>query len=212
MNKSPHNTEAVNLQVGHTTKLQSLLAGLGVGDTDAQNEIIEHACERLRKLTRRMLRDYTKVKRWEQTDDVLQNAMMRLHRSLIEVKPESPRQFYGLAATQIRRELIDLARHHYREKGIGANHETDKHEGAARVERAAANVIEPENLEDWTKFHEIVESLPDEQKEVFSLLWYEGLTQPEASSVLDISLRTVKRRWQAARLTIHSAMTDNQPR
>jgi len=207
-----HKVKASEVQIGHTTKLQSLLAGLAIGDTDAQNEIIEHSCERLRKLTRRMLREYTKVKRWEQTDDVLQNAMMRLHRSLIEVKPESPRLFYGLAATQIRRELIDLARHHCREKGIGANHETDKQEGAARVERAAANVVEPENLEDWTKFHEIVDALPDDQREVFSLLWYEGLTQPEASSVLDISIRTLKRRWQAARLAIHSAMKDNEPR
>ena len=74
--------------VGHTTKLQSLLTGLAIGDADARNEIIEHACERLRMLTHRMLREYTKVKRWEQTDDVHQNAMLRLHRSLVQVKPE----------------------------------------------------------------------------------------------------------------------------
>ena len=88
-----------------------------------------------------MLREYSKVKRWEQTDDVLQNAMLRLHRSLVEVKPESPRQFYGLAATQIRRELIDLARHHYSEKGIGENHETDRQDGRPRAEKAVA--VEP---------------------------------------------------------------------
>jgi RNA polymerase sigma factor (sigma-70 family) len=190
--------------------LQSLLAGLSVGDADARNEIIEHACERLRRLTQRMLREYTKVKRWEQTDDVLQNAMLRLHRSLVQVKPESPRQFYGLAATQIRRELIDLARHHYSDKGVGSNHETDRQDGKPRAEKAVS--VEPENLEDWTRFHEVVDDLPDDQREVFSLLWYEGMNQPEACSVLDVSLKTVKRRWQAARLAIHSAMTDDQPR
>jgi RNA polymerase sigma-70 factor (ECF subfamily) len=199
-----------NQPVGHTTKLQSLLAGLSVGDADARNEIIEHACERLRRLTQRMLREYTKVKRWEQTDDVLQNAMLRLHRSLVQVKPESPRQFYGLAATQIRRELIDLARHHYSDKGVGSNHETDRQDGKPRAEKAVS--VEPENLEDWTRFHEVVDDLPDDQREVFSLLWYEGMNQPEACSVLDVSLKTVKRRWQAARLAIHSAMTDDQPR
>ena len=204
-------TNNSNHPVGHTTKLQSLLEGLAAGDADAQSKIIEHSCERLRRLTHRMLREYTKVKRWEQTDDVLQNAMLRLNRSLVQVKPESPRQFYGLAATQIRRELIDLGRHHYADKGIGANHETDRQDGAARIEKTAT-VTEPENLEDWTRFHEVVENLPNDEREVFSLLWYEGLTQPEASSVLGVSLRTVKRRWQEARLAIHSAMTGDHPR
>jgi len=212
MNNAPHETRNTKQPVGHTTKLQSLLAGLAVSDEDARNGIIEHACERLRRLTQRMLKEYTKVKRWEQTDDVLQNSMMRLHRSLVQVKPESPRQFYGLAATQIRRELIDLARHHYRKNGIGINHETDRHDGVARIDKASAITVEPENVDDWTRFHEVVDGLPDEQKEVFSLLWYEGMTQPEASSVLDVSLRTVKRRWQEAMLAIHATMKGDQPR
>ncbi len=89
--------------MGHTTKLQHWLTLAGRGDTEARNQIIDHTCERLRLLTRKMLRGYPSVRRWSETDDVLQNAMIRLHRSLAEVKPESPRQFYGLAATQIRR-------------------------------------------------------------------------------------------------------------
>ena len=36
-------------------------------------------------------------------------------------------------------------------------------------------------------------SLSDEQREVFDLLWYEGLTQPEAATVLGVSLKTVNR-------------------
>ena len=151
-----------------------------------------------------MLKGYPRVKRWPETDDVLQNAMMRLHRSLVEVKPETPRQFYGLAATQIRRELIDLARNHFGPHGIGANHHTD---GGAVVAAKTDN-HEPEDLEAWTRFHEQVEQLPDQQQEVVGLLWYEGMSQPEAASVLDISLATVKRRWQAARLTLFENLKD----
>lgn len=95
---------------GNTTQLQALLDKAGEGDQTAYDELIVQASDRLLKLTRKMLRSYPHLRRWEQTDDVFQNAVMRLHRSLSEVQPESVRQFFGLAATQIRRTLIDLAR------------------------------------------------------------------------------------------------------
>lgn len=212
MNNLPHRDAVTDSPIGHTEKLQSLLRDFEIGDSAAINKIIEHACERLQKQTQRMLGNYSRVKRWELTDDVLQNSLIRLHRSLLEIKPETPRQFYGLAATQIRRELIDLARRHYAQTGIGQNHQTDNPKLPARLEVAPSAGIEPLTLEDWTRFHEAVEILPDEQKEVFELLWYQGFTQQEISTMLDVSLRTIKRRWQEARLTIHAAMDGEQPR
>jgi len=50
----------------------------------------------------------------------------------------------------------------------------------------------------WSEFHEHVEKLPDDEREVMDLLWYQGLTQEEAAAVLKVSDRTVKRRWQSA--------------
>jgi len=212
MNNLPHKDAVTDTSVGHTEKLQSLLHEFKIGDSAAISKIIEHACDRLQKQTRKMLGDFSKVKRWELTDDVLQNSLIRLHRSLLEIKPESPRQFYGLAATQIRRELIDLARRHYAQTGIGQNHHTDNPNLPARINVSSSTSVEPNSLEDWTRFHEAVEILPDEQKEVFELLWYQGFTQQEISTMLDVSLRTIKRRWQEARLTIHAAMDGEQPR
>jgi len=191
------------MTIGHTTKLQHWLTLARQGDVDVRNQVVTHVCERLRLLTRKMLRGYPTVKRWSETDDVLQNAMLRLHRSLSEVQPESPRQFYGLATTQIRRELIDLARHFNGPEGIGANHHTD--DGKICEANPGA---EPENLESWTEFHQAVEALPDDQRDVVSLLWYEDLSQPEAAEVLGISLATLKRRWQMARLALFDRMKD----
>jgi len=191
------------MQPGHTTKLQNWLEQMRLGDSEARSGLIDHACERLRKLTHKMLKGYPRVKRWAETDDVLQNAMVRLHRSLAEIQPESPHQFYGLAATQIRRELIDLARHYHGAEGIGASHHTD---GGKAVELAFVQRLEPESLENWTEFHRQVEELPDEQRDVVGLLWYEGLSQPEAAAVLSVSLATVKRRWQAARLRLYETL------
>jgi RNA polymerase sigma-70 factor (ECF subfamily) len=193
------------METGHTHRLNEWLELARLGNVDARNEIISHACERLRLLTRKMLKGYPKVKRWSETDDVLQNAMIRLHRSLAEITPDTPRQFYGLAAMQIRRELIDLARHHFGSHGVGANHHTDGGEAAIS---STAKQIEPESLESWSRFHEAVEQLAEEQREVVSLLWYEGLTQPQAAELLDLSLATVKRRWQAARMMLFDRLKD----
>lgn len=188
------------MTIGHTTKLQHWLSLARQGDADARNQIVSHTCERLRLLTQKMLRGFPGVKRWSGTDDVLQNAMLRLHRSLSEVRPESPRQFYGLAATQIRRELIDLARHFNGPHGIGANHDTD--------DGRSSEGVEPESLDGWTEFHEAVDDLPEDQRDVVSLLWYEDTSQSEAAEILGISLATLKRRWQAARLSLYDQLKD----
>src|SRR5262245_20688111 len=71
-----------------------------------------------------MLKGFPKVHRWEQTDDVLQNAALRLHRTLQQMAVEPSRHFFRLAALNIRRELLDLAKHYYGPLGQGARHAT----------------------------------------------------------------------------------------
>jgi RNA polymerase sigma-70 factor (ECF subfamily) len=181
-----------------TTKLQFWLDLMQAGDGQARQELMGHACERLRKLTRRMLRGYPLVRRWEQTDDVLQNSMMRLYRALADLTPESLRHFYSLAGVQIRRELLDLAKHHARSDGAAEREMKDE----------ADESDDPSNLAEWTEFHEQVEALPDDEREVFNLLWYEELTQAEAAEILGIAVRTVIRRWQAARVRLYRVLQE----
>jgi RNA polymerase sigma-70 factor (ECF subfamily) len=185
--------------MGHTTQLLHWLELARRGDVEARGAILEHTCDRLRKLSRKMLRGFPRVRRWSETDDVLQNALLRLHRALAEVQPESPRQFYGLAATQIRRELLDLAKHYHGAEGIGANHQSDS---GTMPHAQQADSVRPETLEKWTRFHEHVESLPESEREVVALIWYNDIPQIEVATILGVSLATVKRRWQAARLRL----------
>ncbi len=89
-------------QEGHTQVLQRWLDQLRQANTaqgeDVRAALLEHTSQRVEQLARRMLRHYPHVGRWEQTADVLQNALLRLHRALDTVQPESPQRFYGLAA------------------------------------------------------------------------------------------------------------------
>jgi len=149
-----------------------------------------------------MLKSYGHVQRWSDTDDVLQNSLLRLHRALATVQPESVRKFYGLASTQIRRELIDLARSHFGPQGIGTKHDSD----AGKTAEQVADDFEPESLEEWTAFHEAVEGLPDAEREAFSLTFYDGLNQTEAARVVGCSLATLKRRLLSARLLLQEQL------
>ena len=197
--------------MGNTTvELQRWLEVLRSGDERGRRELINHACERLRKLTRRMLKEFPRVGRWEQTDDVLQNALMRLYRALADVTPDSLWHFYSLATLQIRRELLDLARHYLGPEGQAAKHDTGGDE-CGLLEQPADREAGPVSLSEWTNFHQQAGALPEEEREVFNLLWYEKLSQQEAAAVLGVHIRTVKRRWRNARILLHDALTDSSP-
>src|SRR5262249_34889477 len=107
-----------------TTHLQHCLDRLQAGDGAARDELLNAAGARLTKLARKMLRADARLRRWEETDDVLQTALMRLLQALRTVTPATPREFFRLSARQIRLPLIDLARHHYGPQGAAAHHET----------------------------------------------------------------------------------------
>ena len=62
------------------------------------------------------------------------------------------------------------------------------------------------DLKKWSEFHLLVEGLPEEEKDMVDLLWYQELTQKEVGNLLGISIRTVKRRWQSARIKLYEAL------
>lgn len=198
-----------------TLQLQSALDRARNGEPTAFEDLVTMASERLFVLTRRMLRGYPRLRRWEQTDDVFQNAILRLHRSLAEVKPESVRQFFGLASTQIRRTLIDLIRHHFGPEGAAAHHETDaeylRKQNGGVVKNQPTDTDGPASLASWADFHTAVGSLPSEPREVFELLWYGGLEQKQVAGVLGVSVPTVQRRWYAARHRLAQTFDHDRP-
>jgi RNA polymerase sigma factor (sigma-70 family) len=199
-------------QDDRSTLIQGCIDRLRLGDPSALNELLDHASERLTRLTRIMLSDFPGVHRWEQTDDVLQNAVVRLCRALGEVRPPTAADFFRLAAAQIRRELIDLARRYSGGRGL-APYQADVAGagGASTAEPVAGAELadttnDPDRLATWTDFHRTVEALAADERETFDLLFYQGLSQAEASALLEVSERTIKRRWQAARLRLAETM------
>jgi RNA polymerase sigma-70 factor (ECF subfamily) len=120
--KGSSGREAVSVKDDSTVEIQRWLDRLRVGDQAARARLLEQSGDRLLRLARRMFRDFPRLRRWEETADVCQNATLRLWRALQEVQPPSPSDFFCLAALQIRRELINLAEHHFGPQGGGARH------------------------------------------------------------------------------------------
>jgi len=166
----------------------------------ARDRLLSSAIEHMRAMAHRMVRGFPQVRRWDETDDIVQGAAVRLTRALDSVAPVDSRHFLGLIAMQVRRELIDLARRYGGAESFAYHHETNAVEkGDQRMMHSDAVVdttaTNHDSVASWTRFHEAAATLGDDDRELFNLVWYLGLTQDQAASALGCSVRTVARRW-----------------
>ena len=196
-------------------QLTACLQRLAAGDLSAREELMAVACERMRYIAHRMLQRFPTVRRWDQTDDIVQNAAMRLYRALGDVSPQSVRHFTGLVAIQIRRELLDLAKKYAGPESHAANHQTNypcfNGDGRAVVDNVSAPTEPTGDMEKWSQLHAAAASLPEDERELFHMVWYLGLKQDDAAHLLECSVRTIKRRWETAKQLIGKAMNGASP-
>jgi len=198
----------------NASHLQLLIDGVAKGDPAATEALIERSVDRLRALAHRQLCGFPSVRRWEQTDDVLQGASRRLLRALASVHPPTVRDFFNLCSELIRRELIDLQRHHFGPQGTARHYVTpppDEYDddnlrnGAADFTSPRATAVDA--ALERAEIHARVAELPEELIEVVNLLWYQELTQDEAAAALGMSKKSVGRRWREAKVMLHRLLT-----
>jgi RNA polymerase sigma-70 factor (ECF subfamily) len=186
----------------HTASLLRLAERLRVGDAAARDELLRPVIGRLERLARRMLARFPDLRRWEETGDVLAGAVPRLLRALEEVRPASTRDFFNLAAVQVRRELLDLAR---------------RHRGPAGAAALLGGALPPDHpspdddLDRWQAFHEAVAALPPAEREVVDYRFYHGWTHDRIADLLGVDERTVRRRWQSACVRLKGRLGDDMP-
>jgi RNA polymerase sigma-70 factor (ECF subfamily) len=178
----------------NTIILQQCLDRIRAGEPDGANDLIRAVQNRLEKLSARMIRTFPNVRSVADIDDVLQNSLIRLLRTLTKLQPKNPRDFFNLAAVHIRRVLIDLARSTKGKQTVpldlaGSTDHPRPHEPAAP---------EVSDSDQWVRFHEAVDQLPSEEREVVGLVFYHGWKQHEIAELFQVDERTIRRRWASA--------------
>ena len=186
-----------------TRMLQQLLDRMQGGDGTARTELLGLAYERLRLLARKMFHhDFPRLGNLHETDSILHEAVLRLFRALNEVQPRNVHDFLTFSAAQIRRVLLDMARHHGREQRKINEFRSPSGSPAVAPHDLADSSPDPAHLAQWSEFHQKVRELPDEEREVVDLYWYQGLTQAETAGILGVHEKAVSRRWLSARLKL----------
>ena len=185
------------------------LAGVR-GDSPAEpivRDLLAGAVNRLHVLCSSLLfRSYPRLARPPlnlQTDELLSSVVERLLKAMREVRPQTVRQFFALANQHMRWELNDLARR--------------LDEQAAAVELRDSLVPAPADSSGSQisptarRILEVIGDLPEEEREVFNLVRIQGMTQPEAASVLGVSAKTVQRRLNRGLLLLADQLGDLKP-
>jgi len=155
-----------------------------------------------------MLRKFPGVHQWEETSDVFHNVVLRLTTALREIKFDTPADFLRLAAWHIRRELIDLSR---RRRPVLVSGQAGGDSRPDPIGAEPDSTDDPYNLAVWEELHTRIAALSDDDRRLFDLVYYQGLTQPEAAELLGMPLRTLKHAWQAARARLMLALGNEVP-
>ena len=174
-----------------SVNLQKYLDRWQAGERAAADDLLRATGTRLERLARRMTRAFPNVRGQADTGDVLQNSLIRLLRTLTTLRPSTTRDFFNLAAVHIRRELIDLARRCKTRTRL-----TFDADDAPPAEPHTSAVAEDFDL--WVRFHEAVDQLPVEEREVVGLVFYHGWTQVRIAELFSVDERTIRRGWSSA--------------
>lgn len=190
---------------------------LQAGDAEAMEAakaaLITSVVDWMRSLARRMLDGSPGIRRWTETDDVVQGGCLRLYRALGAVTVKDPQHFVRLAALQIRRELIDMSRRLGNPESFAANHDTGIGAADSHVLDTGGDdpADETTRLGEWTRFHEVADALPEPERDLFGMVWYVGLSQEEIAELLGCSPRTVRRRWDEVKRRFTAAFGGSPP-
>lgn len=202
------------MTVSTTLFLQKCLQRLHVGESTVREELLRYARGRLKLLAERMFVRFLMLGNLEEADDLLQESMLRLWKSLAEVRPTTVSGFMGLAALQMRRSLRDLARKHFGRRSELKSHQRNLRLGSTIGQ--GVTVIDdvrnsPDVMLSWSEFHEAADRLPQPERTCFDLMYYHGLPQNEVAELMNVSIRQVARYWQSARRMVLKAMEGCSP-
>ena len=177
-----------------------ILSRLEKGESTAANDLLPLVYAELRKLAAaRLVR--------EQANQSLQPTVL-VHEAYLRLVDVDNRQswtgrghFFGAAAEAMRRILVEHARKKQTQKRGGDRVRVELQEESAVTEGPTEDILDLDQA--LSRLHE---AWP-EQAELVKLRYFAGLTLPEVSRAMGISLSTAERYWRFARVWLFSQLS-----
>jgi RNA polymerase sigma-70 factor (ECF subfamily) len=177
---------------GDRHEVTALLRRASAGDDVARSALFDVLYSELRKLAEAAMRR-------ERSDHTLQPTAL-VHETFVRLADDGGRfenraHFFGVAASAMRRVLVDHARSRRTQKRGGGTAfvDVDDLDSLAGTPAGAVDLVA---LDDALSR---LSSLDPRQGRVVELRFFAGLSVEETAAILDLSPRTVKREWQMAR-------------
>jgi RNA polymerase sigma-70 factor (ECF subfamily) len=134
-----------------------------------------------------------------QPEEMLGAVVERLLKAMREVRPQTVRQFFALVNQHMRWELNDLARR------------LDERPAAVQLDEAqlpAPASSDSQLSPEAQRMLRAIEELPEEEREVFSLVRIQGMTHAEVAEILGVSAKTVQRRLNSSLVLLAERLDD----
>jgi len=180
-----------------------LLQQLRGGNQDVVSQLVPLLYDELRRLASYYLRRERPNHTLQPTALVNEAYLRLVDQTDVEWKNRS--HFFGIAAQQMRRILVDYARSHQAAKRGGA---------AAKISLDEAMIVSKENPGEVLIVDETLRRLAafdPQQAKIVELRVFGGLTVEEVAEALGISPATVKRDWTVARAWLTREMNPPHP-
>jgi RNA polymerase sigma factor (TIGR02999 family) len=180
-----------------TSEVTRLLGEIGRGKKDAVNQLLPLVYDELHRLARSYFRR-------ERGDHTLQPTAL-VHEAYLRLVDqravmENRGHFLAVAATQMRRILVDYSRKHAAVRRGSAGEKVLLEDTMAIVEHQPLDMLALDNA-----LKKLAELDPD-QSRLVELRFFGGLSVEETAEVLGVSTATVKRSWSSARAFLHRQM------
>lgn len=168
--------------------------------TDAEAALLDLVYAELHRQAHRFLQR-ERIGHTLQTTALVHEAYLKLSKQK-SFPWQSRSQFYGVAATLMRRVLIDHARSKHRLRRGGPQDDLPLETGFT--------LAVTDDRFDLLELNEVLERLAEKDPElvrIVELRFFAGLDVPETAEVMDVSESTIKRGWATAKAWLHRELS-----
>ena len=195
---------ATEVKPGSAADVTGLLLAWRSGDAEARDRLMAAVYQDLKRRAASQLRR-------ERAGHTLQPTAL-VHEAYLRLVTQdrtawqNRAQFFGVASQMMRRILVDRARARNRTRRSGAWTRVALDEGSSRGQAREVDILDLDRALGELATFDARKSQIAEQR------FFGGLSLEETGCVLDLSVATVEREWQAARAWLHARLTGKTAR